>query len=139
MNRFIINLKSLSTAGSSQGSSAQHWSRFSPLNFHIPDLSLGNIGEDLQDSHESADSDHGEDQEMHAMFPNTQGSPEAKLAERSAAQSSSSSRQMNAQVIPRIHSMLKPCDRTLSRLGCLLGQPFGLWNTNRSYRGKLSV
>jgi hypothetical protein len=80
MNRFIINLKSLGTAGSSQTSSARHWSRFSALNFRITDSFLGNISEDLQDGHEPADDDRNDEQEMDAVPLSVQGSAEAESA-----------------------------------------------------------
>ena len=82
MNRFMINLRSINTAGSSQGSSArQHWSRFSAPNFHIPDSFLGNIGEDLQDGHEPANADLESHNEMDVVRLNTEGPPGTELEE----------------------------------------------------------
>ena len=94
MNRFIINLKTLGAAGSSQVSSARHRSRFSAPNFRIPpDSFLGNIGEDLRDGQESADDDLDSDQ---AVSLNIQDPYEAESAE--ARRGTSSSRSINAQV-----------------------------------------
>jgi hypothetical protein len=105
MNRFIINLRSIDTASSSQDSSArQHWSRFSPPNFHIPDSFLGNIGEDLQDGYEPADDDLDGHHEMNAARLNTVDSPEAELEEISTTPSSSTSRSLDAQVSLQIRS-----------------------------------
>ena len=107
MNRFIINLRSLNTAGSSQGSSArQHWSRFSAPNFHIPDSFLGNIGEDLQDDHEVAEDnlDGHHDSKADAVCLNTEGSPETELAETFTTSGSFSSYPMDALVSLQIHS-----------------------------------
>ena len=121
MNRFIINLRSLSTAsGSSQGSSArQHWSRFSAPNFHIPDSEsfLGNIGEDLQDGHEPTDNDLNGHHEMEAVCLDTECSPGAQLEATSTTPGSSTSHPVDAQVSPRIPSWSKRCERTLFRLG----------------------
>ena len=104
VNRFIINLRSLSTASSSQGrSSQQHRSRLSALSFRIPDSFLGNIGEDLQEGHELTDDNLNGDQEMDAAGLNTHGSLEAESVETPAADGSSGSRPMNAQVSPRSH------------------------------------
>ena len=105
MNRFIINLRSLNTAGSSQGSSArQHWSRFSVPNFHIPDSFIGNIGEDLQDGHEPADDDLDGHHETDAIRLNTEGSPGTELEEKSTTPGSSTSLPMDEQVGLRIRS-----------------------------------
>lgn len=98
MNRFIINLRSLSTAGSSQDSSAQHWSRFTAPNFHIPDSFLGNIGEDLQDGHKSANSDLDNGQEIDAVSHNIQSSPETELEMAFTTPGSSIPGPMDAQV-----------------------------------------
>ena len=78
MSRFIINLRSLNTAGLSQDSSTrQHFSQFSAPNFHIPDSFLGNIGEDLRDGHELADDDLGSRHEMDDVCFDTEDSPKA--------------------------------------------------------------
>ena len=99
MNRFIVNLKSLNTSSSSQGSSDRHhWSRFSTPNFHIPDSFLGNIGEDLQDGHEPPDYDHGSNQVKGTLCLNTEGPPEAELEETSTTLGSCTSRPMDTQV-----------------------------------------
>lgn len=114
-NRFFINLKSVSTGSSSQGSSdRQHWSSFSAPDFRIPDLSLGNIGEDLQHGYDSkpANDDHGGDQEMDAPSLNIQGSPETELEEMSTTSGTSSPRSMVAQVSIRIHSGSEPLNKT---------------------------
>ena len=110
MNRFIINLRSLKTHGSSQDSSArQHWSRFSTLNFHIPDSFLGNIGEDLQDGHEPADDnlDGHHVSEANAVCFNAEGPPEAELEETSTTPDSSTSCPVDTQVSLQIYSGLK--------------------------------
>ena len=109
MNRFIINLKSLSTASSSQGSSAQPWSRFSAPNFRIPDSFLGNISEDLQHGRDPADDDLAGDQEMDAVSLSIQGPPEPKVEATPTAPAFSRSRPMNAQVTVQIDSGSKPC------------------------------
>ena len=99
MNRFIINLKSLNTPTSSQGSSAQHqWSRLPTSNFHIPDSFLGNIGEDLQDGHESTDNDPDGHHETDTVCLSIEGLPGADSEATSTAPGSSTSRPMNAQV-----------------------------------------
>lgn len=112
VNRFIINLKSLGTAGSSyssQGSSSRQWSRFSAPNFRIPASFLGNISEDLQDGHELAGADYDSYQEADAASLSIQGSPEAELEETSAvAHSSSSPCPVNAQVSFQVYSTSKP-------------------------------
>ena len=130
MNRFIINLKSLDTPISSQGSSTrQHWSRFSAPNFHIPDSGsfLGNIGEDLQDGHEPADDDYGH-HEMDAICLDTEDSSEVELEETSTTLGSSSSRPVDAQVSLQIHSESKRYERILFHLGWSPGQLLGLQN-----------
>ena len=111
MNRFIINLKSLNTSDSSQGSSSrQHWSRFSAPNFHIPDSEsfLGNIGEDLQDGHEPTDNDLAGHNEMDAVCVEIGSAPGAELEETSTTPGSSTSRLMDAQVSiqTQVHSVL---------------------------------
>ena len=69
MNRFIINLRSLDTGGPSQ--SGLRWSQSSTLTLRMPKLSLGNIGEDLQEGYQSAtgvvDDEHGTSIELHKM------------------------------------------------------------------------
>ena len=67
-------------------------------------MSLGNIGEDLQDGHEHepVEDDHDGDKEMNAVPLNTQGSLEAELEETSNI--SSNSRSMGAQVSIRTRS-----------------------------------
>ena len=105
VNRFMINLKSLSAAGSSQGSSARHWSRFSAPNFHIPDSLLGNIGEDLQGDYEPADDNLDGDQEMGAASLSIQVSQEAELQETNAKPGPPSSSPENARV--SAHSLLR--------------------------------
>ena len=118
MNRFIINLRSINTAGSSQGSSArQHWSRFSAPNFHIPDSFLGNIGEDLQDGHKPADDGLDSHHEADAVRLNTEGSLETELEKTSTTPGSSTSLPMDKQVSPRISSGSKRDEGTLSNLG----------------------
>ena len=116
MNRFIINLRSLGTTNSSQGSSAQHWSRFSTPNFYIPDSFLGNIGEDLQDGHEPADNDHDDDHETNAMSLNIQGSSDAEFETTFTTSGSPIPGSADAQV--SIHKVLKSklCNRTALRL-----------------------
>ena len=106
MNRFIINLRSINTAGSSQGSSArQHWSRFSAPNFRIPDSFLGNIGEELQDGHHDSEPD--------AVRLNTEGSPEAEPEVTSTAPGSSVSCLVGAQVSLQDHPGSTRDERTL--------------------------
>ena len=121
MNRFIIDLKSLSTAsGSSQCSSArQHWSRFSAPNFHIPDSGsfLGNIGGDLQDGHEPTDNDLNGHHEIEDICLKIERSPGAQLEATITIPGFSTSHPVDAQVSPRIPSRSKRCDRTLFRLG----------------------
>ena len=118
MNRFIINLRSLNTAGSSQGSSArQHWSKFSAPNFHIPGSFLGNIGEDLQDGHEPVEDDLGGRHETDAICLNAVGSPETELEETSTTPGSSTSRPMSEQISLRIRSGSKRDEKTLFNLG----------------------
>lgn len=113
MNRFIINLKSLNTANSSQNSSGQQrWSRFSTPDFCIPDSFLGNIGEDLQHGHEPADGDNELDdirQEMDVMSPNIHASLEhaseaIALPVTDTTIGPPISRPVNAQVSVQIHS-----------------------------------
>ena len=108
MNRFVINLRSLSSPDLSQGGSArQLWSRFSEPNFRIPDSKsfLGNIGEDLQYGHESADDDYtSNDQTMDTVCPNTEDSPGAELEEASTTPGSSISRPVDTQVSLQIPS-----------------------------------
>ena len=113
MSRFIINLRSLNTAGSSQDSSIrQHLSQFSAPNFHIPDSFLGNIGEDLQDGHEPVDNDLGGHHEMDDVFFDTEDSPKAvKLGETSITLDSSISRPIDAQVSFHILSGSKRYER----------------------------
>ena len=106
MNRFIINLRSFSTASSSQDSSAQHWSRFSVPNFRIPDSFLGNIGEDLQHGHKSADDDLDHDQEAKTVSISQQGSSEAELVEMFVTRCSSDPRPLGTRVSRQIHSKL---------------------------------
>ena len=114
-NRFIINLRSLNTAGSSQDSSArQHWSRFSAPNFHIPDSFLGNIGEDLQDGHEPADGDLDGSRETDTVRLNTASLPGAELDEISTTSGSSTSRPVDMQVSHLIYSGSTRDERTLS-------------------------
>ena len=113
MNRFMINLKSLSTTRSSQGSSAGHLSRFSAPNFRIPDSFLGNIGEDLQHGHEHADGDNEEDHEMRTMPPITQGSPEVELEDSSTSPALFISHPEGAQVSVCVHPGLKRSERAL--------------------------
>ena len=98
MNRFMINLKSLSPAGSSQGSSARHWSRFSVPNLRIPDSFLGNIGEDLQHGDEPSENNHDDDHEIDIVSPNIQYSSEAEPEGTSTTPDSSSLCPMAAQV-----------------------------------------
>ena len=130
MNRFIINLRSLSTAGSSQDSSArQHWSRFSAPNFNIPDSFLGNIGEDLQDGHEPADNDLDGHHEMDAVCLDTEGSPGAELEKTSTAPGSSTSRPMDSQVSLQIRPGSEGYERTLFHSGGSAGRPLALWET----------
>ena len=118
MNRFIINLRSINTAGSSQGSSSrQHWSRFSVPNFHIPNSFLGNIGEDLQDGHEPADDDLDGHHETDAVRFSTAGSSETELEETSTTPGPSSSRPMYEQVSLQIRSGSKRDERILFDLG----------------------
>ena len=109
MNRFIINLRSLSTTPdlSQSSSGRQHWSRFSAPNFHIPDSFLGNIGEDLQDGHERADDDLDVHHDMDTVCLSAEGSPEAKLEQTSTTPGSSTSRPINAEVSLKIHSRSK--------------------------------
>lgn len=102
MNRFMISLKSCSTAGSSQSSSAQHLSRFSAPNFRIPDLSLGNIGEDLQHGYKLADDSLVSDRETGAASLNIQGSDEVELEDTSTTPASFGSHLVGAQVSIRI-------------------------------------
>ena len=133
MNRFIINLRSLSTAGLSQSSSArQSGSRFSALNFRgALDSLLGNIGEDLQDGHEPADGNHEEDHGMDAVSLNTRSSPEAGLEETTITHASSGLGPIvNAQVSIQIHAGSKSCERTPFHLGWPPGRSLRLWNTS---------
>ena len=131
LNRLFINLKSLSTPSSSQGSSARHhWSRFFMPNFHVPDSGsfLGNIGEDLQDGHEPPTAVH---YEMGVIRLNTEGSLEAGLKETFTTSSESSiSYPMVTQVSLQTHSGSKRDERTLSHLGWSPGQPPRLWKTS---------
>ena len=118
MNRFIINLRSLSTAGSSQDSSSrQYSSRLSTLNFHIPDSFLGNIGEDLQDGHVPTDNDLNGQYKTDAASLNAEGSLETELEETSTTSGSSTSRTMNAQVSLQVHSRLMQDGSTPIHLG----------------------
>ena len=129
MNRFIINLRSINTAGSSQDSSGrQHWSRFSAPNFHIPDSFLGNIGEDLQDGHEPADNDLNGRHETDAARLNTERSP--GLEGTSATPGSSTSRPMGTQVGLQIHSGSARYERAPFHLARTLRQPLGLRETS---------
>ena len=48
MHRFLINLRSLDVSSTQTTSEAQHFSRFSMLNFQVPGSILGNIGELLE-------------------------------------------------------------------------------------------
>ena len=99
MNRFIINLRSLNTAGSSQDSSGrQGWSRFSEPNFHIPDSFLDNIGEELQDGHELADGDLDGYREAEVACLDAESLPGAELDEISATPGSSTSWSVDVQV-----------------------------------------
>ena len=99
VNRFIINLRSLNTAGSSQGSSApRHWSRFSAPNFRIPDSFLGNIGEELQDSHEPENADLDCHHKTNAVRLNTEAPLEAELEETFTTPGPSTLRPMVAQI-----------------------------------------
>ena len=99
MNRFIINLKSLNTPSSSQGSSGrQDWSRFSAPNFHIPDSFLGNIGEDLQDGHEPTDNYLDGHHETDTVCLSIESLPGADSEAAFTAPVSSISRPMNVQV-----------------------------------------
>ena len=52
MNRFLINLRSLDNSGR-ENLESQHFSRFDPVNFRVPDNILGNIGESLDDGTEA--------------------------------------------------------------------------------------
>ena len=125
-NRFIINLKSLSSAGSSQGSSARHWSRFSLPNFCVPDSFLGNIGEDLQlDGHGRADDNLDDDQEVDAVSLSQQVSPEAEFVETSVTRGPSRPRPLGTQVSLQIHSRSKPCKRAPFHQAGSLGGPSG--------------
>ena len=130
MNRFIINLRSLNSPDSSQGSSArQHWSRFSTPSFRIPDSEsfLGNIGEDLQHGHEPADDDYaGNNQVMDTVCPKPEGSPGAELEEASTTPGSSISRPLDTQVSLQIPSGSNRYERAPLHLGWFHGQPLGL-------------
>ena len=118
MNRFIINLRSINTAGSSQGSSdRQHWSRFSIPNFHVPDSFLGNIGEDLQDGYEPAEDDLDGHHKTSAVHLNIAGSSETELEETSTTHGLSSSRPMDEQVSLQIRAGSKRDEGTLFHLG----------------------
>ena len=130
LNRFIINLRSLATPSSSQGSSArQHSSRFSAPNFHIPDSFLDNIGEDLQDDHEPATTGIDGHHDADAICLNTEGSLEAELKEITTTPGSSTSRPMATQVSLQIHSVSRRYERTSLHLGQSSGQPPGPQNT----------
>ena len=118
MNRFIINLRSINTASSSQDSLArQHWSRFSVPNFHIPDSFLENIGEDLQDGHELADNDLDGHHEADTIRLNTEDSPGTELEETSTTPGFSTPYLMDEQVSFRIRSGSKRDERILFNLG----------------------
>ena len=97
MNRFMINLKSLVTPGSSQAGSARQISslRFSAPSFHVPVSFLGNIGQDLQHGHEPPNNDYDDDQELDVVL-NIRGSSEAASVETSATPGSSNPRAMAA-------------------------------------------
>ena len=85
-NRFVINLKSLGTAGSElsqSSSSGRHRSRLSALDFCVQSSFLGNIGEDLQDDYDTGSGDN--DQETDSMSANVQDSPETELEKKSTA------------------------------------------------------
>jgi hypothetical protein len=60
MNRFLINLRSLDHPGTSD-SDAQHFSRFSALNFRVSNSIIGNIGQPLDYGTEQADADEDSD------------------------------------------------------------------------------
>ena len=118
MNRFIINLRSINTASSSQDSSArQHWSRFSVPNFHIPDSFLDNIGEDLQDGHKPTDNDLESHHETDAIRLNTEDSPGTELEKTCTTPGSSTPCLMDEQVSFQIRSGSKRDERTLFNLG----------------------
>ena len=74
-NRFIINLRSLNTAGAERSQDSSSRYRFSGLEFRAPSSFLGNIGEDLQDDHGSDDND----QEAGAMSTDIRHSSEIGL------------------------------------------------------------
>ena len=133
VNRFIINLRSLNSASSSQGSSArQHWSRFSAPNFHIsgPESFLGNIGEDLQHGQEPADADLDGHHDMDILCLNPEGSPGAEPEETSTTPGSYISRPADTQVSLQIPSGSNRYERTPLHLGQSPGQPLRLRNTS---------
>ena len=115
MNRFMINLKSLVTPGSSLGGSARQLSsiRFSVPNFHIPVSFLGNIGQDLQHGQEPTDEDDDGDQELDVGLTMRRSS-EAESVETSTTPGSHNPRAMAAaaQVSVRAFSGSKHLNRT---------------------------
>ena len=114
MNRFIINLKSLSPAGLSHGSSVQCWSRFTVPNIYIQDSFLGNIGEDLQHGHKPVCDDYDGNKESDTTGLNIQSFYEVELEESSITHGSSGTYLMDTQVCVHIHSGLKPRERACS-------------------------
>ena len=133
LNRFIINLRSLNSPDSSQDSSAQQYlSRFSPPNFHVPDSRsfLGNIGEDLQDGHEPANTDLDDHHETSAVCLNAEGSLEAELKETSTTLGSSGSHPMDVQVSLQIQLVSKRFERMPFHLGRSPEQSLGLRKTS---------